>query len=93
MKNLIFLLLLFAISCTTAKSTYQPYQDARFDQPHHEKLAKLDNGDYVNYQYSAAEKDAYPQLEYIGHGRIYAIDGVMQMERTTYHFFKDKPKH
>ena len=86
-------ILIFCLACTAPKATpYQPYQDARFDQPHHEKLAILDNGDYVGYQYIADKKDAYPQFEYIGHGRIYAIAGIMQLGKTEYHFFKDKPK-
>lgn len=56
------------------------------------KLALLDNGDFVDYQYHSERRDAYPKLEYIGHGKIYAIAGIMQLGKTEYHFFKDKPR-
>ena len=53
-------------------------------------LAKLDNGDIVFYDMAADRKDAYRGLnvEYIGQGVYYKIDGVLQGGHKVVHFFR-----
>lgn len=87
----LFFLLLFACACRTTKQ--QPY-DARFALTAAEvrtsRLAKLDNGNYIDYHACGSRANQYPELVLIGHGQIYAIDGVMQSDTAHYYFFSKK---
>ena len=87
----LFSLLLFVCACRTTKQ--QPY-DARFALTAAEvrtsRLAKLDNGNYIDYHAIGTIPDQYPELVLIGHGQIYAINGVMQSDTAHHYFFTAK---
>ena len=54
------------------------------------RIAKLENGEKVNYDACGNSQHDYPHYEYIGEGIIWTINGVNQNSTTKRHFFKRK---
>ena len=87
------ILLLFCLACGTSRqrTVVTNWRYVSNPMPPFEigktTLAKLDDGTFADYQAISQDSNAYPKLTRIGHGRIYAIGGVMQFDTTRYYFF------
>ncbi len=54
------------------------------------RIAKLENGEDVQYDLCSENNEGHPNFEYIGPGIIWTINGINQNSTTKRHFFKRK---
>lgn len=53
------------------------------------KIAKLDNGDFVQYDIlTDLDKNPTIKVEFLGEGIIYSINGILQKWNDRYKFYK-----